>query len=155
MTATPEDLLKTVASEVQQIQQFVDLLEEEQSSLKDGSTSALTSIAEQKESLAAQLNSFARRRNDLLLLLGHTADRAGMDAWVVKHPQAANGWSKTLALATKAREINRLNGKLIQMRMQHNSRALDILLRKENTLDLYGPDGKASGLGDRRIDDAV
>ena len=155
MTATPEELLKTVASEAQQIQQFVDLLEEEQSSLKEGSTEALPSIAEQKQNLAAQLNNLARRRNDLLLILGHTADRAGMDAWAEEYPQAADEWSKTLALATKAREINHLNGKLIQMRMQHNSRALDILLRKENTLDLYGPDGKASGQGDRRIDDAV
>ena len=151
----PDDLVKTVAEEAKQVRQFVELLELEQSALTHGKTDALSNIAEQKEKLAGDLNRLGQKRSNLLASLGYSPDRLGMDAWRAKHPQAKALWSNTLSLAAKARELNRVNGELIEMHLQYNNRALDILLRKETTLDLYGPDGKTAGQGDRRIDDAV
>ncbi|MDR1935831.1 MAG: flagellar protein FlgN [Candidatus Accumulibacter sp.] len=48
-----------------------------------------------------------------------------------------------------------MNGQLIQLHMQYTGQALEILLRKESRLDLYGPDGRSTTSGDRRIDDSV
>jgi hypothetical protein len=39
--------------------------------------------------------------------------------------------------------------------MQFTGQALEILLRKEGKLDLYGPDGRSTTSGDRQINDAV
>lgn len=152
------DFLKTIASEADLVEQFVGLLEREKAVLTDGRTDALPALAQEKEQLAARLNTLSRQRNDHLVALGLGADRPGMEAWSAKHPEqktAISTWNRTLALAAQAKELNRLNGQLIQLRMQYNSQALEILRRKESGLDLYGPDGRSATAGDRKINDAV
>ena len=81
-----------------------------------------------------------------------------MEIWLDKNADqkaVAEGWNTVLSLAAKARELNQLNGELIRIRMQFNSEALEILLRRQNSLDLYGPDGLAKTQDGRRINDAV
>lgn len=158
MAGVSTDFLQAVAAEAGQIKQFVEILEKEKSALTDGRIDELPAIAADKERLAANLNELSRLRNSHLATLGLAPDRQGMDAWFAQNPEqkdAASAWNRTLSLATQAKELNRLNGQLIQLRMQYNSQALEILLRKESALDLYGPDGRATALGDRKIDDAV
>lgn len=158
MAGALTDFLQAVAAEAGRIKQFVELLEREKSALTDGRIDELPAIAADKEKLAANLNELARLRNSHLATLGFAPDRQGMDAWSAQHPEqkdTASAWNRTLSLAAQAKELNRLNGQLIQLRMQYNSQALEILQRKESTLDLYGPDGRAAALGDRKINDAV
>jgi flagella synthesis protein FlgN len=158
MSGTSTSFLQAVATEAGQIEQFVELLEKEKSALTDGRIDELPPIAADKEKLAASLNELSRLRNSHLATLGFAPDRQGMDVWSAQHPEqkeTASAWKRSLSLAALAKELNRLNGQLIQLRMQYNSEALAILQRKESTLDLYGPDGRATALGDRKINDAV
>ena len=151
-------LRQTVVAEAQTVQRFVDLLKLEQSSLSRGDTDALPAYAEQKIALAAVLNDFAAQRNAALGVLGFNADRAGIEAWCAKHPDeeiAAKAWATVLSLAGEARELNRVNGELIHLRMQFNAKALEALRGGATSLDLYGPDGQATTPGRRRINHSV
>jgi flagella synthesis protein FlgN len=158
MTAVVSEFRQAVSKEANLVQQFVELLEQEQEVLTKGLTDELPAIAESKEKLAAELNELSRQRNALLVSLGFPTDRPGMEAWATANPlqkETIAAWSQTLSLAARAKNLNLRNGQLIQLRMKDNAQALEILMRKENNLDLYGPDGRSSAPGERRIDDAV
>jgi flagella synthesis protein FlgN len=151
-------LQQTLVAETQTVAHFVDLLKLEQASLSSGDTDALPAHAEQKIALAAQLNTLAAQRNAALAAQGFCADRAGVEAWCAKHPAegtAAKAWSTLLSLAAEARQLNQLNGGLIQTRMQYNAKALEVLRGGSKALDLYGPDGQSQSTGSSRINHSV
>ena len=158
MAPVVSEFPQVVSDEASLVQQFVELLVLEQEILTKGKTDELPAIAKIKEKLAAELNELSRLRNGLLVSLGLPSDRSGMEAWSAANPlqkETIAAWNQTLSLAARAKELNHRNGQLIQLRMKYNSQALEILLRKENNLDLYGPDGRSSTLSERRINDAV
>jgi flagella synthesis protein FlgN len=158
MAADLSDFLKIVIEEADSVERFVRLLEEEKALLTEGRTQALATAIEKKEALAAKLNELARGRGDYLAGDGFSPDRAGMASWSARHPgqmEAIAAWNRTLSLAAQAKELNRVNGQLIRVHLQHTGEALEVLLRKEGRLDLYGPDGRATAPGDQRINDAV
>ena len=158
LSADASTFLQTIAEEVKTVQQFADLLKLEQTSLSAGNTDDLLVFAEQKSQLAIDLGRLAAQRNLSLAAQGFAADRPGVEAWCAKHPSektASDTWSRILVLAREARELNRLNGELIQLRMQFNAKALEALQGGKNSLDLYGPDGQATTSGRPRINQAV
>lgn len=151
-------LRQALVAEAQTVQHFVDLLKLEQAALSRDDTAALPAYAEQKTVFAAQLNDFAAQRNAMLAEQGFAADRAGVEAWCARHPSediASGAWATVLSLAAEARELNRLNGELIRLRMQHNAKALEALRGGADSLDLYGPDGQATTAGRQRINHSV
>jgi flagella synthesis protein FlgN len=158
MAADIPGFLKIVVEEADFVERFVRLLEEEKALLTEGRTEALAAAVEKKEALAARLNALARQRGDYLAADGFSPDRAGMESWSARHPEqreALAAWNRSLSLAARAKEINRVNGQLIRLHLRHTGEALEVLLRKEGRLDLYGPDGRATASEDQRIDDAV
>ncbi len=158
MTTETAAFVQTITAEADAVQQFVDLLKLEQNTLSSGKTDDLPAFAEQKSKLAINLNSLATQRNTSLAAQGFGVDRTGVESWCAKYPDektAKMAWTKILSLAFEARELNRLNGELIQMRMHYNAKALEALQGGRNSLDLYGPDGQSTTAGNRRINDAV
>jgi len=158
MTADATAFVQSMTAEVVAIQQFVSLLKLEQTSLSNGNIDNLPEFAEQKSKFSTHLNSIAEQRNTALAAQGLAADRAGIEAWCAKHPDEKTAmvmWKKILSLAGEARELNRLNGELIQMRLQYISKALEALQSGNKSLDLYGPDGQSTLSDTRRIYGAV
>ena len=158
MAAQASVFLQAMTAEVVAIQQFVSLLKLEQTSLSNGNIDNLPEFAEQKSKFSVHLNSLAEQRNTALATQGFAADRAGIEAWCTKYPEEQNArkaWQKILSLAGEARELNRLNGELIQMRLQYISKALEALQSGNKSLDLYGPDGQSTPADNRRIYGAV
>ena len=154
MTADKTVFLQTMTAEAVAVQQFVSLLKLEQTSLSNGNIDNLPDFAEQKNKFSVHLNSLAEQRNAVLTAQGFAADRAGIETWCTKHPEEQNArkaWQKILSLAAEARELNRLNGELIQMRLQYISKALEALQSGNKSLDLYGPDGQSTPPDNRRI----
>jgi flagella synthesis protein FlgN len=151
-------LPQVLAAEAACVEDFIAVLKLEQNSLAQGAGDELPAYAEQKAQLAQRLGALAAQRNAALKAQDLAADRPGLDAWCAAHPkeiQAASDWSRIIALATEARELNRVNGELIALRMQYNAQALEALRGGSSALDLYGPDGQATGSGGRRISDSV
>lgn len=158
---TPSDdrtaMRQTIDGEVNLLAQFVALLRREQSSLSQGVADDLPELAEQKNGLVIQLNQLSAQRAVLLGAHGIPATRAGIDAWCAQADDAdtTDAWQEVLQLAAEARELNRVNGELIQIRMQFTAKALEALGGAKNSLELYGPDGQSTKAGGRRINDAV
>lgn len=157
-TGSATGLAAAIDAEVAAVRSFIGLLQLEQQALRDGETDVLPEIVERKTSAAATLTDCAARRNVLLSGAGFASDRPGIDAWLRAHAEDSavrTNWSLLLELASEARELNRLNGDLIRLRVQHNAQALEALLGASRPLQLYGPDGQTSTLGGGRLRDAV
>ena len=151
-------LLQSLKSETETVSLFVELLRQEQSALSQGHTDDLPALVEQKNQLAERLGNLAAQRNALLAEQKFAADRPGIDTWCSRYPletSVADVWSKILTLAAEAKELNRLNGDLIALRMRHNALTLEALRGGNQTLSLYGPDGQSMPQGSRRINDSV
>lgn len=151
-------ILPILQEESASVRAFVELLQDEQHALTIGNTDKLARFAEQKGVLVTRFNSLATDRNTLLTQHGFSSDRLGVESCCAQLPAELGAdklWAKILTHVTKARDLNRLNGELIQMRMQYTNKALDILLQKDRSLDLYGPDGQTTAPGGRRINDAA
>jgi flagellar biosynthesis/type III secretory pathway chaperone len=158
MSENVAGFLETIDGEADFVERFVRILENERARLIEGRTEALAAIVEEKEILAARLNELTQRRNRYLLEHGFTSDTRGMEAWLARHPEYGDAlavWQRTLSLAAQAKELNHLNEQLIRTHIQHIRQALEILLRKENPLNLYGSDGRSTALGDQQINDSV
>jgi flagellar biosynthesis/type III secretory pathway chaperone len=158
MTADLSGFLASIVGEADAIVRFVRLLERENALLAEGRSGELAAAVEEKEQLAARLNEWTQRRGRWLAELGFSPDRAGMEAWAARSPEqreAIAAWRRTLSLAARAKEQNRVNGQLIRLHMQFAGQALDVLLRKESHLDLYGPDGRSTNSSGQKIDAAA
>lgn len=149
---------QTLADERQTIVQFIELLKLEQASLNNGGSDELLELAASKDKLAVKLGGLAQQRSNFLAAQGLSTDRRGVEAYCAAHPEAqhvASNWSAILALATDARELQQTNGKLIEIRLQYNAKALEALQGGRKPLDLYGPDGQSKTAGNQRINHTV
>ena len=156
MTETRTDFSHAVEAEVAAVRRFVGLLEREQNILSHGDVDQLLEFLPEKNGLTAELTALANQRSQALTAEGLTADPAGVAAWFAAHPMATSAraaWSLLLPLARQAHELNRVNGQLIQLRMQHNTQALEALLGSTNALGLYGPNGQNTPASRNRISD--
>lgn len=137
------------------IARFIELLRQEQTSLRHGKPDHLLELAEQKDKIALELSHISRQRGALLERQELANDRQGVETWCAKHAQSSTAratWSSILELAGEARELQRINGDLIALHLDYTTRALEVLSGREKALDLYGPDGQSSKLADQRID---
>jgi flagella synthesis protein FlgN len=145
---------QTLLKECDVISQFVTQLELEQASLRRGANDDLLGHAEIMERLAVDLAQLAEQRRTRLATLGFSTDRKGVEAWCAEHPdelQAASTWSAILAQAKAARELQRVNGKLIEIHLQYTATALEALQGGRQPLDLYGPDGQSKSASNQHI----
>lgn len=151
-------LADLIAAEAGVVAAFVVLLKEEQEILKAGNPEALPDLIERKTDTAQKLAPLAAARNSELARAGFATDRAGIDAWLAKHPGnqgVRQQWQQLQTLAAEAKELNRVNGELIRLRMQNNAQALEALLAAAHRQDLYGADGQATQAATRRIIDSA
>lgn len=95
------------------LQAFVAVLRREQEALAAGNIDALASLIAEKTALAE-----------------HVSRMTAAEAVQLRD------------LAEEARGLNEANGKLIALRLQHNQRALDVLLAAAKSAATYGPDGQ-------------
>jgi flagella synthesis protein FlgN len=159
MTEDISGFLETIAHEAEFVERFIRLLEHEKDLLSAGHTEGLAAAVEEKEKLAQKLNALTQQRERYLVDNGFRPDRGGMNAWLARHPEQEKviaAWNRTQSLAAQAKELNSLNGQLLQLHMQYTGQALEILSRKEESrLDLYGPDGRQAALEGPQINDAA
>ncbi len=158
MALEMNELLRTVAAEADAASKFIELLKLEQKALTSGDIDSLSALIPSKGTISSTLASLAVQRNTLLATHKLAPDRSGIEAWLKQHPaekRMRTAWSHVLTLAEEARELNRVNGELIQIRMQHNAQMLEALLGASKALNLYGPDGKTSSQSAQRINAAV
>jgi len=133
---------------------LVTLLDQERALLADARVDGeqLARVAEHKSAALAELERFERHRRQVQQRLGYSDDRQG-DQRAAADAGCAELWHGILDAARHAARLNRDNGTMIGVRMEHNQRLLNVL-RDQAEGGLYGPDGQARGNG-RRLDQRV
>lgn len=123
---------------------FVTLLEQEQRLLMEGTqTEQLLALSEQKSNGATNLNHMTVARHTLLQREISHLDAGTIQNWLSIH--CADGlpiWHDIVALAQRAKQLNQVNGELIQMKLRHNQQALTVLSNAVNKAGVYDRSGK-------------
>lgn len=149
-------LAALLKNEAALVVRFRDTLLREQEILRSGTSEELADINTEKLALAESLNGAgAERARALSAGKDNVID---MQVWFSAHPREAESiklWDGLLKVAREAREINEVNGSLINALHQKASDALSILTRSEAEQSLYSRDGQsAPSTGSRIIDSA-
>jgi len=126
---------------------LVGLLDEERRLLSDGGVdgAGLARLAEAKQQRFDELERFEGQRRQVQQRLGYDDSRAG-DQQAAEDAGCPALWRAIREHADQVARLNRTNGVLIGLRMEHNQRMLNFI---EETVGkgLYGPDGQARAGG--------
>lgn len=149
-TAYPE-LLAALSEERVLVTSFVELLQQEQRLLMENGIDQLASLTDQKSALALRLNALAEMRQRQLEKLIPGADHIAVLNWFeANNKECVALWQEIRTLAEQARQLNHINGELIQMKLRHTQQSLTVLTRAVSQANLYGPTGQthfSSGSG--------
>lgn len=147
------DLTDHLRAERDVARRFNEVLRAEQQALIEGQVDALSDFAQQKAGLVQQSTQLAQARQRSLAGAGLPAGRPGVEAWVAAHPAARTIWADLVRHASDARQINRTNGVLIGLRLEHVTQALAALLNSvPDAMLTYSADGHSRyALGGRPL----
>lgn len=132
--------------EQQALQQFINVLQEEQACLLSGKVDNLPALLQTKAQVIADIGTLTQARYDQLTALSLAASEDGMRFWIATKGNASDdaSYKELLSLASAAKELNRLNGLLISKNMSHNQHVLDSVQNVLGSGKFYGPDGQSS-----------
>ena len=139
----------TLPAEHERITALVELMKQEQQFLVAADADGLAGITPRKVALVQELAQLSRERHAALGNAGFIASEAGMELWLAAHgdEDARSAWTTLLARTAEAKELNRVNGMLINRQMAHNQTVLNALrtptAAPESTL--YGAKGQTFG----------
>lgn len=138
----------TLADEHEAIRALTALLQQEQESLIATDVERISALTEPKAQAAYRMAELASRRHQALAAAGHEASETGMQAWLTAPAapaEAAASWNELLQLAEEAKEINRVNGTLINKQMVRNQAVLEVLQHGSvQGSPVYGPNGQTA-----------
>ena len=148
--STLSGLAENLEAETEALQQFLEILQAEQEALKLGNIDKLVGLSRLKSEQGVRLSQLSV--NPLLKQRGLEASAEGIKQLIqLEDPEGKRGltncWEKLLELAKQARDLNRLNGAMINAQLKHNQQALAILQEAAKQTSLYGPDGHSQALG--------
>ena len=141
----------TLPAEHERVVALIQLMKQEQQLLVAADADALAELTPGKVVLVQELVQLSRQRHATLGGIGFEAGEAGMEAWVASHADAATRtqWSGLLTAAAEAKELNRVNGLLINRQLAHNQTVLQALRTPAGAAEspLYGAKGLSFGAG--------
>ena len=150
-TASPHN---TLQDELSLIDCLIDLMKQEQQFLVAANTDGLETLTPLKTQLVEQLAGQAALRHKSLEAEGFEASEAGMAAWVARGNNPAIGavWEQVLESMRTAKELNRINGMLINKQMNHNEILIQAMRTPAGAADtgFYGPSGQATSVNPKR-----
>lgn len=147
----PTSPISTVLQEQQHLGSLIELMKQEQQLLVAADADGLAETTPRKNALLQALADLSAQRHAALLAAGCEASEAGMEPWLAVggNDEARTQWEALLALAREAKELNRVNGMLINKQLAHNQGVLNAL-RMPAGADaggVYGASGQALGSG--------
>src|SRR5665647_997353 len=111
--------ITTLHDEQQLIISLVALMKQEQQFLVRADSDGLSAITPQKSALVQQMAALASQRHHALGAAGSAASEAGMEHWLASGNDdgARTAWLELLERTREAKELNRVNGMLINKQM--------------------------------------
>lgn len=139
--------LTSLREEQKALVSLLALIKQEQQHLVTAQIDGLAALTAQKSELVTQLAQLASQRHSALEAAGCARQEAGMEAWLANCTDNDAGplWQEVLGLTREAKELNRVNGILINKHMSNNQSALRALrMPAQGGSTLYGPSGQAT-----------
>lgn len=140
-------LARHLGDEIALARDLVAVLRREQNALTLDDSDGIAAAYQAKAGLLQQLGRLSTERNLVLARRGYPSDRAGLDAFIASHAESAalaQARDQLMTVAAEADELNRINGKLIRLRLTHNQKLLAFLLGTGAESSTYGRDGRSS-----------
>ncbi|NWG39698.1 MAG: flagellar protein FlgN [Hydrogenophilaceae bacterium] len=126
--------------------QLVATLIQEQVVLRDGNIDTLTDLAAHKRNLVVALAPHIKTRGRLLIDNGLPSTDQGMESLIQQSQERQAGpvWREIRETERMARDLNQINGRLINLRMGSVEQALNVLSGAAGGQKLYNPGGQAT-----------
>ncbi len=142
-TLTAANFQALVLEETAVVDQFIVVLTREEQALTGSHADQLSSLAAEKSEYCSRLEHISRNRLLMCASAGMAATPSGLASWLKAQPKTlGDSWDTLLLKAGEARSLNRRNGEIIRIHMQHNRQALTVLLEVADRAAVYGPDGQ-------------
>ncbi|WP_111414126.1 flagella synthesis protein FlgN [Billgrantia lactosivorans] len=142
-------LAKLLQEQQQRLSGVIELLLREREMLAgaeiDGD--ALGEIAGHKQALLAKLEASETLRQGVQQRLGYASDAAGARQ-AAADAGCEPAWNQTLELTREAQRLNTLNGKLVELRMEQNTRLL-AFIHQAAEKTVYRPSGRVAAQSGR------
>lgn len=125
------------------ITELQGILKQEQQALVAADIDRLSALTPRKAEVIGRMGKLAGERHQLLGNAGFEAREAGMETWLCAHgtPDDKALWNDVLSQTREAKEVNRLNGMLINKQLSHTQGALQALRPPSPGGAVYGPTG--------------
>ncbi|MFC5547943.1 flagella synthesis protein FlgN [Massilia aerilata] len=140
----------TLRDEQQLIGTIVELMKTEQQFLVSADADGLSNLSPKKLQLAQKMAELARLRHRALGAAGFPAAESGMEPWLAVggNDELRSQWNQLLAMTREAKELNRVNGMLVNKQMAHTQGMLNALRPAGNgDAGVYGPGGHTAPSG--------
>ena len=120
-------------------------LQEEQTALISADLDMIERMIDKRVELLQELGAAASSRYDALAAAGFEPNEQGMSAWLEQQSNQVldKAWVTFQQQLARAKELNRLNGILINKHFQRNQEKLDALNGKSAAPQFYGKNGQA------------
>lgn len=127
------------------VKELLWLLSREQTSLINADIDAMEVLLDEKAQLLQAISASVQIRHNALAKLGFEPNENGMSAWVAKNatPEQVDAWREFQQVLTQAKEMNRLNGQLINKHFTRNHQFLQ-QLQGGQTTGVYGANGQTA-----------
>lgn len=141
-----KDLADLLNQELKAMTVLVQILMQEQQILVDAQPALLENLAVEKNNSLSLLNELGTNKSKELNLLNLSNDHIGMQTFIdsqTVESNVKNTWLELLELTSKAQEINKTNGLLINRQLNVNLNTLNSLQQTNTNENLYGSDGQS------------
>jgi len=138
---------------------FNDLLEQESAVLASQNNEELIALSKQKRSMSTALEKQTKTLHIFLISLNINNGLYGLSDSISKMSNVAEkkllsaAWLNIQSLSDANKNLNEVNGSIIELNRRHTERALDVLRGQVGTTNsTYGPDGQSmKGKNSRNI----
>ncbi|WP_019882523.1 MULTISPECIES: flagella synthesis protein FlgN [unclassified Methylophilus] len=127
------------------VSELLSDLQSEQSALVTADLDVIERMVDKRVELLQALGAAANSRYDALAAAGFEPNEQGMSVWLQKQSSQLldSAWVTFQQELTQAKELNRLNGILINKHFLRNQEKLDALNGKSSAPQFYGKNGQA------------
>ncbi len=142
MTVNLALLNQNLKLEISLMEQFLELLINEQSVLLSNDIDGLESMLQVKSELLNQLSIVSNNRLSALGEMSFPPQNSSMTLLIEQssNPSIEQSWQQLINIGTQAEEINRNNSLIVNRLFAQNQNSLVFLQGKDANL-IYGPDG--------------
>jgi flagellar biosynthesis protein FlgN len=125
---------------------LVSVLLKEQASLVTMDIDAIEKLLDEKAVLLQKITQATKARHLALGQAGFDANENGMPAWVSKNGRAQDQatWQTFQQQLARAKELNRVNGQMINQHFKRNQLTLNQLQGRPANTGVYGPNGQTT-----------